>query len=94
MNEISGKMLNILKDFIGNRQKVVLNGQLFSWADVEANVPQGSIHGALLFLVYINNLSSNLTSYPKPFADDTAIFAVVEDMTVTANEMYEDLKQK
>ena len=48
-NGISGDIRNILQDFLRNRkQRVVLNGQCPSWADVNAGVPQGSIFGPLL----------------------------------------------
>ena len=55
------------------KQRVVLNGQSSSWANVKAGVPQGSILGQLLFLIYINDLSDDLSSNTKPFADDTSL---------------------
>ena len=71
---MSGALLNILTDFLDNRtHSVILNGQYSSWAKIEAGVPQGSILGSLLFLVYISNLSDNLTSNPKLFAEYVSI---------------------
>ena len=63
-----------MKHFLTNKkQRVVLNGQSSSWANVKAGVPQGSILGQLLFLIYINDLSDDLSSNTKPFADDTSL---------------------
>ena len=68
---ISGELLNILVDFLNNRkQRVVLNGQSSNWVDVKAGVPQGSIMGPLIFLIYINDLPEGLINNAKLFADD------------------------
>ena len=64
-----------------------------SWASVNAGVPQGSILGPLFFLIFINGLSSNLILNPKLFADDTSLFSVVQDITLSAKNLNDDLKK-
>ena len=74
-NGVSRVMINILRNFLRNRkQRVVLNDQCSSWADVIADVPQGSILGPLLSLIYINDLSDGLNIECKLFADGTSLF--------------------
>ena len=91
-NDISGELLHILSDFVSSRkQRVALNGQNSSWTNVHAGVPQGSILGPLLFLIYINDLSDNLTSNAKFFAD--TLFSVVHDVNTSAKELNNDLKK-
>ena len=90
-NGISG---NIFEDFLRNRkQRVALNGQTSNWKNIHAGVPQGSILGPLLFLIYINDLAENLSSNPKLFADDTSLFSVLRDLNTSANEINDDLKK-
>ena len=72
-------------------QRVVLNGQASSWADVKAGVLQGSILGLLFLLIYINDLSENLNSTVKLFADETSIFYVVKDPNTSAEILNHDL---
>ena len=72
-------------------QRVVLNGQTSNWADINAGVPQGSVLGPLLFLIYINDLPHGLKSNLKLFADDTSIFSIVNDTNVSCKELNEDL---
>ena len=72
---ISGNFLKIIEDFLSNKyRKIFLNGQSSGCAAVNAWVSQGSILGLLLFLVYINDLLTGLTSNSRPFADDTSHF--------------------
>ena len=63
----------------------MLNGQDSSWADVKADVPQGSILGPLLLLIYINDMPNGLNSNVKLFADDTSLFSVVHNITDSGN---------
>ena len=91
-NGISGNLLNLLSNFLRNRkQRVVFNGQTSSWAEVNTGVPQGSILGPLLFLIYINDLANGLSSNAKFFADDTSLFSVVHNANITAKELNNDL---
>ena len=93
-NGISGNLLDILSDFLSDRkQRVVLNGQKSTWENVNAGVPQGSILGPLLFLIYINDLSGDLSSKTKLFADDTSLFNEAHDINISANELNNDLKK-
>ena len=93
-NGVSGNLLNLIIDFLDPRkQRVVLNGQYSSWASVKAGAPQGSILGPLFFLIFINELSDNLVSNPKLFADDTSLFSVVQYITLSAKNLNDDLKK-
>ena len=86
---ISGEIYNLLENYLSDRlQGVVLNGQSSSWRPVLAGVPQGSIMGPLLFLIYINDLPSEL----KLFADDTSLFTVVKDKNESANILNNDFQ--
>lgn len=69
--------------FLRNRkQKVVLDGQDFLWADVNAQIPQGYILGPVFFLIYINDLTNGLTSNAELFADATLLFSVVHNLSI------------
>ena len=91
-NGISGNLLEILTGFLKDRkQRVALNGQNSLWANIEAGVPQGSILGPLLFLIYINDLPDNQSTNVKLFADDTSLFSVVHDITTSSCDLNYDL---
>ena len=83
---ISGELYNLLESYLaGSIQTVALNGQTSSWRPVLAGVPQGVILGPLLSLIHLNNLPNELKSDMKLFADDTSLFAFVNDKNESAN---------
>ena len=89
---ISGNLLKLLRDSLSCRkQRVVLNGQHSSWDKIAAGVPQGSILGSLLFLIYINNLSNYISSNCKLFADYKSLFPAVNNIHTSATYLSQDL---
>ena len=91
-NGIDGNLLSLLGNYLSKRkQRVVLNGQSSEWAHILSGVPQGSVLGPLLFLVFINDLENGIKSGINFFADDTSIFSIVRDPCLTAEELNQDL---
>ena len=75
---IKGKVLNWIQSFLSHRrQKVVLRNGCSNWEDVISGVPQGSILGPILFLLYVNNIPSIVASTAKMFADDTKLYCPI-----------------
>ena len=89
---VEGNLLKLLENYLTDRQqRVVLNGRTSSWQNVYAGVPQGSVLGPLLFLIYINDLPDELTSMCKIFADDTSLFSKVIDKNNSNSQLNSDL---
>ena len=57
------------------------------WGDIKASVPQGSILGLLIFLLYISDLTENLDSNPKLFADDTFLFSIAPSNSQLSSDL-------
>ena len=68
---IGGKIITWLR---GRRQRVVINGNVSSWADVLSGVLQGSILVPLFFVIFINDIYKRLNCRLLKFADDTNIY--------------------
>ena len=72
---IKGDIINWIKSFLDSRtQQVVINGELSEPKNVTSGIPQGSVLGPLLFVIYINDLPDQMKSDMFLFADDTKIF--------------------
>ena len=72
-------------------QRTVLIGKTSQWGKIGAGVPQGSVLGSLFYLVYINDLTTDLKCNVKLFADDTSIFSVTHNPNECAADLNHDL---
>ena len=72
---ISGPTLYWVKSFLSNRtQHVSINGSHSALANVTSGVPQGSVLGPVLFLLYINDITNQIQSNIRLFADDSIVY--------------------
>ena len=71
---------------------MVIDGQSLKWSTVSAGVPQGSLLGPLLFLIFINDVTENLKSDCLLYANDTSLFDIVDD-PVTSSLKLNDLSE-
>ena len=92
---IDSNLLKWFKDYLNDRkQRVVINGQFSSWGSVLAGVPQGSVLGPLLFLIYINDITEEAhTSEIRLFADDTILYILADNPIASAAALNNDLKR-
>ena len=91
---IKYELLSLLDIFYQNREeRLVLNGQTSEWRKINSGVPQGSVLGPLIFLIYINDLPDGLTSICKVFADDTSLFPRAFNIYESANDLNTDLEK-
>ena len=93
-NGIEGVLLTLLTSYLSNRnQRVVLNDTKSEWGIIESGVPQGSMLGPLLFLIYINDLEINIKSSIIFFADDTILYSIFYEEGLSALELNHDLER-
>ena len=75
---IKGNALKWIRDFLSNRQqRVVINGTHSVWAPVTSGIPQGSVLGPLLFVIFVNDMPDVVKSFLYMFADDAKLFTKV-----------------
>ena len=78
---IRGKIHRWIRDFLHNRkQRVVINAKPSDWVPVTSGIPQGSVLGPVLILIYVNDLPDIVSSTVKLFADDTKIYRPIRNI--------------
>jgi hypothetical protein len=82
-----------IRSYLADRyQRVVIEGQSSQWIKIVAGVPQGSVLGPLLFLLYINDITDSLSTKCFLYADDTSLFDIVENPLQSAVKLNNDLR--
>ena len=90
---IGAPIISWIDSFLtGRKQRVVVNGYSSGWAEVTSGIPQGSVLGPLLFVIYINDLPSNIISDIYLFADDTKLYSKIDSLE-DASQLQEDLRR-
>ena len=72
---------------------MVIKGQSSAWTSVKSGVPQGSILGPLLFLIYTNDIVKNIESDILLFADDTCLLETIRDKNLSIDKINRDLER-
>lgn len=87
---ISGKLLKWIEAFLsGRKQEVVVNGSHSKPTAVRSGVPQGSVLGPLLFLLFVNDIPSVVDCSVKMFADDTKLYRTIQQESASRSEAAE-----
>ena len=88
---IRGPILTWVKSFLtGRRQRVVLSGEQSRWTSVDSGIPQGSVLGPTLFVLFVNDIPECVTSGIMLFADDAKLF-VASRMQAERSQLQADL---
>ena len=92
-NGIKGNLLSWFQNYLMDRyQQVVIRGEQSEWGLVNAGVPQGSVLGPLLFIVYINDLAEAVNCKIKMFADDTSLYIDGDNPEASADVLDSNLE--
>ena len=82
---VQGERLKWFTNYLAERkQRVILPGVTSDWTYILDGVPQGSILGPILFLIYINDIVAEIGSNIRLFADDTSLYIIVENPITSA----------
>ena len=85
---VRGKLLKLFKSYLTGRfQRVVLNGFLSECLEIMSGVPQGSILGPLLFLIFLNDIVNDINCEINLFADDTSLLSMDRNWQTVESEL-------
>ena len=89
---ITGKVLKWIESFLGKRrQKVRIEGSCSKWADVRSGIPQGSVLGPILFVLFINDMPQVVSNMCNLFADDAKLSGNVSKSTTCLQDDLDNL---
>jgi hypothetical protein len=91
---IEGRLFDWLCDYLADRKiRVVINGQKSDWLSPNAGVPQGSILGPLLFLIFINDVVVDIETNIHLSADDTSLMEIIDNHIDSYARLNRDLQR-
>ena len=89
---IRGSLLGWISNWLlGRKQRVVLNGEESDWTDVTSGVPQGSVLGPLLFILYANDLDLGINCRIYKFADDTKLVVRIKKKNIESKSYVDNI---
>ena len=92
---VTGEVLNWFKNYLSDRrQRVILPGVSSEWLYIRAGVPQGSVLGPLLFLLFINDTVTDIGSNIRLFADDTSLFIIISRYNLRNSDNIQTIRTK
>ena len=90
---VRGELLRWIESYItGRKQRVLVNKTISGVGTVQAGVPQGSVLGPLLFLIYINDIADKINGVTRLFADDSSISSSSSDIRIIEYSLNRDLE--
>jgi hypothetical protein len=90
---VDDTILKWFENYLSNRRRqVLINGETSDTKSKNSGVPQGSILGPMLFLIYINDIVTNISCNIKLFADDTSLYLVVDNEYEAAEQLNKDIE--
>ncbi|CAF0969430.1 unnamed protein product [Brachionus calyciflorus] len=90
---IVGEAYEWIKSFLLGKQRIVLGKISSDWEEVTSGVPQGSVLGLILFVIYINDLLDLIQSPCLTYADDLKIVGVLGKNELVSNKLQNDLNE-